>query len=186
MAVSSGMAALHLAYLEMGVGPGDEVIVPALTHTATAHAVEMVGARPVFADCLPASGNMDVSTIEPLVTPRTKAIGLVHFIGFPCDLGPILALAARRGLKVVEDCAIAPGTRYDGTHVGLLGDAGAFSFLLFGCHRLVRCTMAAWCRLRAWAKKTCSASSWRARRTTPFSSSIPPATWRRGTRARRT
>lgn len=128
LAVSSGMAALHLAYLEMGVGPGDEVIVPALTHTATAHAVEMVGARPVFADCLPASGNMDVSTIEPLVTPRTKAIGLVHFIGFPCDLGPILALAARRGLKVVEDCAIALGTRYDGTHVGLLGDAGAFSF----------------------------------------------------------
>ena len=108
--------------------PAAEVIVPALTHTATAHAVEMVGARPVFADCLPASGNMDVSTIEPLVTPRTKAIGLVHFIGFPCDLGPILALAARRGLKVVEDCAIALGTRYDGTHVGLLGDAGAFSF----------------------------------------------------------
>ncbi|MBL0348783.1 MAG: DegT/DnrJ/EryC1/StrS family aminotransferase [Elusimicrobia bacterium] len=128
LAVSSGMAALHLAYLEMGIGPGDEVVVPALTHTATAHAVEMVGARPVFADCSPVSGNLSASTIEPLITPRTKAIGLVHFIGFPCDLGPILALAARRGLKVVEDCAIALGTRYDGTHVGLLGDAGAFSF----------------------------------------------------------
>ena len=128
LAVSSGMAALHLAYLEMGIGPGDEVIVPALTHTATAHAVEMVGARPVFADCLSETGNMDVSTIEPLLTPRIKAIGLVHFIGFPCDMGPILALAERRGLRVIEDCAIALGTRYDGRHVGLLGDAGAFSF----------------------------------------------------------
>lgn len=128
LAVSSGMGALHLAYLEMGIGPGDEVIVPALTHTATAHAVEMVGARPVFADCRPETGNMDVSTIEPLLTPRTKAIGLVHFIGFPCDMGPILALADRLGLRVIEDCAIALGTRYNGTHVGLLGDAGAFSF----------------------------------------------------------
>ncbi len=128
LAVSSGMAALHLAYLEMGIGPGDEVVVPALTHTATAHAVELVGARPVFADCLSKTGNMDVSTIEPLLTSRTKAIGLVHFIGFPCDMGPILALAQRRGLRIVEDCAIALGTRYDGTHVGLLGDSGAFSF----------------------------------------------------------
>lgn len=128
LSVSSGMAALHLAYLEMGIGPGDEVIVPALTHTATAHAVEMVGARPIFADCLSGTGNMDVSTIEPLLTARTKAIGLVHFIGFPCDMGPILSLAQRRGLRVIEDCAIALGTHYEDTHVGLLGDAGAFSF----------------------------------------------------------
>jgi dTDP-4-amino-4,6-dideoxygalactose transaminase len=128
LAVSSGMAALHLAYLDMGIGPGDEVIVPALTHTATAHAVELTGAKPVFADCRAGTGNMDASTIEPLLTPRTKAIGLVHFIGYPCDMDPILAIAARRRLKVIEDCAIALGTRYHGNHVGLMGDAGAFSF----------------------------------------------------------
>jgi dTDP-4-amino-4,6-dideoxygalactose transaminase len=126
--VSSCMAALHLAYLQMGIGAGDEVIVPAQTHTATAHAVEWVGARPVFVDCELSTGNLDVTQIESALTPRTKALSLVHFLGVPCDMDAILALAARYGLKVVEDCAIALGTRYRGRHVGLFGEVGCFSF----------------------------------------------------------
>jgi perosamine synthetase len=128
VAVSSCMAALHLAYLQLGIGPGDEVIVPAQTHVATAHAVEIVGARPVFLDCEPATGNIDPGRLEALVTPRTRAIGLVHFVGIPCDMDAIMAVAGRHGLKVVEDCALAVGARYRGMHVGLIGDVGCFSF----------------------------------------------------------
>lgn len=128
VSVSSGMAALHLAYFQLGIGPGDEVLVAAQTHTATAHAVELVGARPVFVDCEPATGNIDPARLEALVTPRSKAIGLVHFLGIPCAMDPILAVAQRHGLKVIEDCALAVGARYRGRHVGLLGDAGCFSF----------------------------------------------------------
>lgn len=128
VAVGSCMAALHLAYLQLGIGPGDEVIVPAQTHVATAHAVEVVGATAVFADCDPATGNVVPSHVEALVTPRTKAIGLVHFVGIPCDMDAILAVAERHRLKVIEDCALAVGTHYQGRHVGLHGDAGCFSF----------------------------------------------------------
>ena len=127
-AVSSCMAALHLTYFVLGVGPGDEVIVPAQTHVATAHAVEMVGARPVFVDCEPGTGNLDASLLPGLVTPRTKAISLVHFLGVPCDMDAVLNVARKHDLKVVEDCALAVGARYRGTHVGLLGDVGCFSF----------------------------------------------------------
>lgn len=126
--VSSCMAALHLAYLHFGIGAGDEVIVPAQTHVATVHAVEWVGARPVFADCDPATGNMTPEAIEAAITPRTRAIAVVHFAGIPCDMPQVMALAARHHLKVIEDCAIALGARLDGTHVGLFGDAGCFSF----------------------------------------------------------
>ncbi|MBI4343016.1 MAG: DegT/DnrJ/EryC1/StrS family aminotransferase [Candidatus Omnitrophica bacterium] len=126
--VSSCMAALHLAYLHFGIGPGDEVIVPAQTHAATVHAVEWVGATPVFVDCDPATGNVTAEGIAAAVTPRTKAIGLVHFIGIPCDMPRIMALAQRHDLKVIEDCAIALGARHGGRHVGLFGDAGCFSF----------------------------------------------------------
>lgn len=128
VAVSSCMAALHLAYVQFGVRPGDEVIVPALTHTATAHAVEWVGATPVFVDCDPATGNVTPEAIAAALTPRTKAISVVHFIGIPCAMPPIMALAERHGLRVIEDCALALGARYDGIHVGLFGDAGCFSF----------------------------------------------------------
>jgi dTDP-4-amino-4,6-dideoxygalactose transaminase len=128
VSVSSGMAALHLSYLEMGVGAGDEVIVPAETHVATAHAVEMVGARPVFLDCEPETGNIDVSRLEKLITKRTKAISMVHFLGVPCELDMIMQIAEKHSLKVVEDCALAIGARYKGTHVGLIGDTGCFSF----------------------------------------------------------
>ena len=126
--VSSCMAALHLAYLHFGIGPGDEVIVPAQTHTATAHAVEWVGAKPVFVDCEAAAGNLTADCIAAAITPRTKAISVVHFVGIPCVMPPIMAIAERHGLKVIEDCAIAVGARYQGRHVGLFGDVGCFSF----------------------------------------------------------
>ncbi len=126
--VSSGMAALHLAYWQLGIGAGDEVIVAAQTHTATAHAAEMVGARSVFLDCEPMTGNIDPTQLEKLITPRTKAIGLVHFVGIPCNMNAIMDIANRRGLLVIEDCALAVGARYKGKHVGLFGDAGCYSF----------------------------------------------------------
>lgn len=128
VSMSSGMAALHLAYWQLGIGAGDEVIVTAQTHVATAHAVEAVGARPVFVDCLPGSGNIDPALIEAAITPRTKAIGLVHFLGIPCDMDAIIAIAERHGLKVIEDCALAVGATFNGKHVGLFGDAACFSF----------------------------------------------------------
>ena len=126
--LSSCMAALHLAYLHFDIGPGDEVIVPAQTHTATAHAVEWVGATPVFVDCEAATGNLTADCIAAAVTPRTKAISVVHFVGIPCTMPPIMAIAERHGLKVIEDCAIAVGARCQGRHVGLFGDVGCFSF----------------------------------------------------------
>lgn len=128
LSVSSCMAALHLSYLHFGIGKGDEVIVPAQTHTATVHAVEWVGARPVFVDCDPATGNMTADAIARAITPRTRAISVVHFVGIPCDMPAIMRVADSHGLRVIEDCAIAVGARWNGTHVGLFGDAGCFSF----------------------------------------------------------
>ena len=128
LTVSSGMAALHLAYWQLGIGPGDEVIVPAQTHVATVHAVEYMGATPVFADCCPHTGNIDPALIEPLITARTKALGIVHFNGIPCDMDAIMRVANLHGLKVIEDCALAVGARFKGKHVGLFGDAAIFSF----------------------------------------------------------
>jgi perosamine synthetase len=128
VSVSSCMAALHLSYLHFGIGHGDEVIVPAQTHTATVHAVEWVGATPVFVDCDPGTGNMTPNAIESAITPRTKAVSVVHFAGIPCEMPAIMDLAERHRLKVIEDCAIALGARYDGRHVGLFGDTGCFSF----------------------------------------------------------
>jgi dTDP-4-amino-4,6-dideoxygalactose transaminase len=118
VAVSSGMAALHLAYIHFGIGPGDEVIVPAMTHIATVHAVEWVGAKPVFVDCDPATGNVTREGIEAALTGRTKALSVVHFQGIPCDMPEIMAVAR----------ALAVGSRYDGRHAGLFGDAACFSF----------------------------------------------------------
>ncbi len=128
LTVSSCMAALHLAYLHFGIGPGDDVIVPAQTHTATAHAVEWVGATPVFVDCEPATANVTAKSVAAAVTPRTKAISVVHFVGIPCDMPGIMRVAEHHGLKVIEDCALALGARWQGKHVGLFGDAGCFSF----------------------------------------------------------
>src|SRR3989344_2185481 len=128
VAVSSCTAAMYLAYLYLGIGLGDEVVVPAQTHTATAHAVELCGARPVFVDAEKETGNIDIAQVAKAITKKTKAIGIVHYLGMPVDMEKINRLAKKHGLLVVEDCALAVGTYYKGTHAGLLGDAGAFSF----------------------------------------------------------
>lgn len=128
VSVSSCTAALHLAYFDLGIGQGDEVIVPAQTHIATAHAVEFTGARPVFVDAEIETGNIDVDQIENAVTDRTKAISVVHFLGMSVDMDRINAIAEKYDLFVVEDCALAIGTYYKGIHAGLNGDVGCFSF----------------------------------------------------------
>lgn len=128
VAVSSCMAALHLSYLVQGVGPGDEVVVPALTHIAGLHAVELVGARPRFVDCHPESGNLDPELLEAVLSSRTKAISIVHFLARPGYMRSILSIARGADIPVIEDCALALGTRHWDTHVGLIGNIGCFSF----------------------------------------------------------
>lgn len=128
VSVSSCTAGMHLIYFTLGLGPGDEVIVPAQTHVATAHAVELTGARAVFVDVDSVTGNIDIDQIEAAVTPMTKAIAVVHYLGVPVDMPRVSALAKRHGLFLLEDCALAPGTWLGGIHAGLHGDAGVFSF----------------------------------------------------------
>lgn len=125
--VSSCTAGLHLAYMHFGIGPGDEVIVPAVTHVATAHAVEITGARPVFIDA-DSSGNIDLDAIDSAMTPRTRAICVVHYPGLPVDMPRVIRIAAALGVAVVEDCALALGGYVDGVHCGLFGDVASFSF----------------------------------------------------------
>lgn len=128
VSVSSCTAGMHLIYFALGLGPGDEVIVPAQTHVATAHAVELTGAKAVFVDVDLATGNIDIGRIESAISPRTKAIAVVHYLGVPVDMVPVSTLAKRHKLFLLEDCALAPGAWLDGTHAGLHGDAGVFSF----------------------------------------------------------
>lgn len=128
VSVSSCTAGMHLIYFALGLGQGDEVIVPAQTHVATAHAVELTGARAVFVDVDPESGNISLDKIEQAISSRTKAIAVVHYLGVPVDMPRVSAIAEKHGLFLLEDCALAPGARLDGTHVGLHGDAGVFSF----------------------------------------------------------
>lgn len=125
---SSGTSALHLAMLACGIGPGDEVITSPFTFTATAEAIWMAGARPVFVDIDPVSYNLDPAQIEGAITPRTRAILPVHLYGQPADLDSILEIARRHDLWVIEDAAQAHGARYKGRHVGAIGDVGIFSF----------------------------------------------------------
>lgn len=128
LSVSSCMAALHLSYLTLGIGPGDEVIVPAMTHVATAHAVELVGAIPIFVDCNDLNGNIDVEKIEENITRKTKAIGLVHYLGMPCKMAKIKSLCDAYDLHLIEDCALSLGAKYKGKFTGSFGDFGCFSF----------------------------------------------------------
>ena len=129
VAVNSATAGLHLALEAIGIGPGDEVIVPTMTFTATAEVVRYLGAQPVLADVDPHTLNITPAAIAAAITPRTRAIVPVHFAGLACDMDAILALAAAHGLKVVEDAAHAFPTRYQGALVGTLGsDATVFSF----------------------------------------------------------
>jgi dTDP-4-amino-4,6-dideoxygalactose transaminase len=128
MALNSCTAALHLAMLAAGVGPGDEVITTPMTFCATANAIIHCGGIPVFADCDRKTLNLDPEKIAAKITPRTRAILPVHFAGRPCDMTAIMSIAQRHNLKVIEDCAHAIETEINGQHVGTFGDFGCFSF----------------------------------------------------------
>ncbi|HLF28174.1 MAG TPA: DegT/DnrJ/EryC1/StrS family aminotransferase [Anaerolineae bacterium] len=126
--VGSGTEALHLALKACAIGPGDEVITVSHTAVATVAAIELAGAAPVLVDIDPQRYTLDPRCLERAITPRTKAIIPVHLYGAPADLDPILAMAKRRNLKVIEDCAQAHGATYRGKRVGAWGDMAAFSF----------------------------------------------------------
>jgi dTDP-4-amino-4,6-dideoxygalactose transaminase len=126
--VNSGTSALHLALLAAGVRRGDEVITVPFTFVATVSAIHYAGAYPVFVDIDPRSFNMDVSALEAAITPRTKAIIPVHLYGQPADMDPILQVARRHGLIVIEDAAQAHGAEYKGRRAGSMGDMACFSF----------------------------------------------------------
>jgi perosamine synthetase len=128
VAVTNGTAALHLAMLAAGVGPEDEVIVPALTFVASANCARYVGATVVFADVREDTLTIDVDHVASLITERTKAIVGVDYAGLPCDLDELLALADRHGLVVVEDACHAPGALYRGRTVGSIAHLSTFSF----------------------------------------------------------
>lgn len=126
--VSSCTAGMHLFYFTLNIGKGDEVIIPAQTHVATAHAVELTGAKPIFVDSEFPTGNIDIGKIEDQITKKTKAITVVHYLGNPVDMIKVSKLAKKHKLFLLEDCALALGARIGSKHVGLFGDAGFFSF----------------------------------------------------------
>jgi dTDP-4-amino-4,6-dideoxygalactose transaminase len=128
IALNSGTSALHLALLAAGVGPGDEVITVPFTFVASVAAVTYTGGRPVLVDIDPRSFNMNPGAIEAAITPRTKAILPVHLYGQPADMAPIMEVAKRHGLVVIEDAAQAHGAKYKGQPVGSIGDIACFSF----------------------------------------------------------
>ena len=126
--VGNGTDALYLAVRALGIGPGDEVITVANSFIATSEAITAAGAKVVFVDINPATYNIDVTKIEEKVTPKTKAIIPVHLYGQPADMDPILAIANKHNLKVIEDAAQAHGAEYKGRRIGSIGDAACFSF----------------------------------------------------------
>ena len=128
-AVANGTAALHLALLAVGVGPGDEVVVPSLNFVAAANVVRFAGATPVFCDILGEGDlNLDAADVEAAVTERTKAVIALHYGGFACDIEQVVQLARALGIAVVEDAAHAPGARLGGRAYGTFGESGCFSF----------------------------------------------------------
>jgi len=126
--VGSGTDALHIALRALEIGAGDEVITTAHTAVATASAIDLAGAKPIFVDIEPELFTMDPQLIEKAITPRTKAIIPVHIYGQPCDMDTIMEIANHNNLKVIEDCAQAHGAEYKGKQVGSIGDVGCFSF----------------------------------------------------------
>jgi len=128
IAVANGTVALDLALAGLGIGPGDEVIVTPRTFIASITCVANAGATPVFADVDPINGNLSADTIVAMLSPRTKAVIVVHLAGWPCDMDPIMELAKAHDFKVIEDCAQAHGARYKGRSVGAIGHVGAWSF----------------------------------------------------------
>lgn len=128
IAVCNGTVALHLALLALGIGAGDEVLVPTLTYVASVNAIRHAGATPVFVEARPDTWQLDVDDAARRVGPRTRALLAVHLYGGSCDLAPLRALCEGRGLHLIEDCAEALGTRYAGDHVGRGADLATFSF----------------------------------------------------------
>lgn len=128
LAASNGTVTLHLILVALGVGPGDEVIMPSLTYVATANAVTYCGATPVFVDSIPDTWNIDPIAVEMAITPRTKAIIPVHLYGLPADMKPMMNLARKYNIVVIEDAAEAHGALYHGKCVGSIGHVGSFSF----------------------------------------------------------
>jgi dTDP-4-amino-4,6-dideoxygalactose transaminase len=129
LAVANGTAALHLALLAAGCGPGDEVVLPSLNFVAAANAIAHTGAAPVFCDILgPGDLNLDPADLDAAAGPKTKAVVVLHYGGFPCDMEAVYDIAARRGMTVIEDAAHAPGATWQGKPCGGLGLAGCFSF----------------------------------------------------------
>lgn len=136
LACCNGTMTLHLALLALGIGPGDEVIMPTLTYIATANAVKYCGATPVFLDSDPDTWNVDARAIEEKITPKTKAIIPVHLYGLACDMDAIMDIAERYGLAVIEDAAEAHGATWNSKRVGSMGEIGSFSF--FG-NKIITC-----------------------------------------------
>lgn len=128
VALSSGTAGLHLGLAALGIGAGDEVIIPSFTFIAVAHAVLYVRATPVFADIDPRTLNLSAESVARAITPRTRALIVVHTFGCPVDLDPILRLAADHGIRVIEDACEALGAEYRGRKAGGIGDLGVFAF----------------------------------------------------------
>jgi perosamine synthetase len=126
--VSNGTVAIHLALLVLGIGPGDEVIVPSFTYIASVNAIVYTGATPVFVDSLEETWQMDPTDVKKKITSKTKAIMAVHLYGHPCDMNPLDEIAKGNDLFLVEDCAEAFGSLYHGKHVGSFGDISTYSF----------------------------------------------------------
>jgi perosamine synthetase len=126
--VCNGTAALHLALETLGVGPGDEVIVPTLTYVASVNTILQTGATPVFAESLDTTWQIDPNDVRRKITPNTKALMVVHLYGHPCDMDELSAICREFDIRLIEDCAEAFGTYYKGIHVGTFGDIAAFSF----------------------------------------------------------
>ncbi|MEP6756561.1 MAG: DegT/DnrJ/EryC1/StrS family aminotransferase, partial [Chthonomonadales bacterium] len=127
-AVSNGTVAIHLALVSLGIGLGDDVIVPTLTYVASVNSITYTGATPVFCDSLESTWQMDPEDVRRKISPRTRAIMAVHLYGQPCDMDELLKIAREYNLFLIEDCAEAFGTYYKGKHVGSFGEISTFSF----------------------------------------------------------
>jgi dTDP-4-amino-4,6-dideoxygalactose transaminase len=128
IACASGTDALQIAMMALGIGPGDDVVTTPFTFVATAETIAILGARPVYVDIDPRTYNLDPAKLEAAITPKTKAIIPVHLYGHPVDMDPVMEIAARHGIRVIEDCAQAMGASYKARKVGTIGDIGCISF----------------------------------------------------------
>lgn len=126
--VSNGTVAIHLALEALGIGPGDEVIVPTLTYVASVNTILQTGATPVFVDSLESTWQIDPEDVKRKISPKTKAVMAVHLYGLPCDMDPLVAICKEHQIFLVEDCAEAFGSSYKGQHAGTFGDIATFSF----------------------------------------------------------